>query len=139
MHVTGAFDDLPSVYAALNGVWGAWVNTDGFTVGEVKELFAGMRIFELAKQIGTVRHYVWSNLDYSFKASDALIFLSSLSVANVLAHCRKEDTIRRTASSTTTARAASASGCRRSRRLSATTICPGASSRLVPTWRCSTS
>ncbi|EIW58137.1 NAD-P-binding protein [Trametes versicolor FP-101664 SS1] len=63
----GAFDDLPSVYAALEGVWGAWVNTDGFTVGEVKELFAGMRIFELAKQTGTVRHYVWSNLDYSFK------------------------------------------------------------------------
>lgn len=72
MHITGAFDDLPSVYAALEGAWGAWVNTDGFTVGEAKELFAGMRIFELAKQIGTVRHYVWSNLDYSFKVSDAL-------------------------------------------------------------------
>lgn len=69
MYTAGAFDDLPSVYAALKGVWGAWVNTDGFTVGEAKELFAGMRIFELAKQIGTVRHYVWSNLDYSFKAS----------------------------------------------------------------------
>lgn len=71
LYAVGAFDDLPSVYAALEGVWGAWVNTDGFTVGEVKELYAGMRIFELAKQVGTVRHYVWSNLDYSFKASDA--------------------------------------------------------------------
>ncbi|KAI0832033.1 NAD-P-binding protein [Trametes gibbosa] len=63
----GAFDDFPTVFAALQGVWGAWVNTDGFTVGEMKELYAGMRIFELAKQTGTVRHYVWSNLDYSFK------------------------------------------------------------------------
>ncbi|KAH9857291.1 NAD-P-binding protein [Lenzites betulinus] len=63
----GAFDDFPTVLSALKGVWGAWVNTDGFTVGEMKELYAGMRIFELAKQLGTVRHYVWSNLDYSFK------------------------------------------------------------------------
>ncbi|KAI0776595.1 NAD(P)-binding protein [Trametes elegans] len=46
---------------------GAWVNTDGFTVGEAKEVFAGMRIFELAKQAKTVRHYVWSNIDYTFK------------------------------------------------------------------------
>ncbi|OBZ67001.1 Glutathione S-transferase 3 [Grifola frondosa] len=65
--VKGSFDDFPSVYAALQGVYGAWVNTDGFTVGETREVFAGMRIFELAKQVKTVRHYVWSNLDYSFK------------------------------------------------------------------------
>ncbi|RPD58577.1 NAD-P-binding protein [Lentinus tigrinus ALCF2SS1-7] len=65
--VKGAFDDLPSVLAALQGVWGVWNNTDGFTVGEVKEIFSGIRIFELAKQVKTVRHYVWSNLDYSFK------------------------------------------------------------------------
>lgn len=31
----------------------------------MREIYAGIRIFELAKQIGTVRHYVWSNLDYS--------------------------------------------------------------------------
>ncbi|OBZ66191.1 NmrA-like family domain-containing protein 1 [Grifola frondosa] len=57
-------DDFPSVYAALQGVYGAWVNTDGFTIGEAKEVFTGIRIFELAKQAKTVRHYVWSNLDY---------------------------------------------------------------------------
>ncbi|KAA1467630.1 NAD-P-binding protein [Dentipellis sp. KUC8613] len=56
-----------SVAKALEGVYGAWVNTDGFTVGEQKEIYAGIRIFELAKVAGTVRHYVWSNLDYSFK------------------------------------------------------------------------
>ena len=65
--LTGSFDDFPKVLAALEGVWGVWNNTDGFTVGETKEIFAGIRIFELAKQIKTVRHYVWSNLDYSFK------------------------------------------------------------------------
>ncbi|KAH8116907.1 NAD(P)-binding protein [Phellopilus nigrolimitatus] len=65
--VKGSFEDFPIVYEALKGVYGAWINTDGFTVGEVRELYAGMRIFELAKQVGTVRHYIWSNLDYSTK------------------------------------------------------------------------
>ena len=52
-----------------------WNNTDGFTVGEMKEIYAGMRIFELAKQIKTVRHYVWSNLDYSFKVGARLMII----------------------------------------------------------------
>ena len=53
--------------AALEGAYGAFVNTDSFTIGEAKEIYTGMRIFELAKQIGTLKHYVWSGLDYSFK------------------------------------------------------------------------
>ncbi|TFY80844.1 hypothetical protein EWM64_g3162 [Hericium alpestre] len=64
--VQGNTDDLASVEAALQGVYGAWINIDGFTVGEVKESYAGLRIFELAKQAG-IRHYVWSNLDYGLK------------------------------------------------------------------------
>ena len=63
----GAFDHLPDVAAALEGAYGAWVNTDGFTVGEQKEIYAGMRIFEIAKMAKTVRHYVYSNLDYALK------------------------------------------------------------------------
>ena len=59
--------DFASVFQALKGVYGAWVNTDGFTVGEMKETYAGMKIFELAKRVGTVRHYIWSNLDYVSK------------------------------------------------------------------------
>ena len=51
----------------MQGVYGAWVNTDGFTIGEQKEIFAGMRFFEIAQQARTVRHYVWSNLDYALK------------------------------------------------------------------------
>ncbi|TFK52581.1 NAD(P)-binding protein, partial [Heliocybe sulcata] len=65
--VKGAFDDFASVLAAMQGVYGTWINTDGFTVGEQKEIYCGMRIFEIAKQVGTLRHYVWSNLDYSLK------------------------------------------------------------------------
>ncbi|RPD63751.1 nmrA-family protein [Lentinus tigrinus ALCF2SS1-6] len=67
--VQGNIDDLPSVLAALEGAYGAYVNTDSFTIGQVKEVFAGIRIFELAKQAGTVKHYVWSSLDNVFKKS----------------------------------------------------------------------
>lgn len=66
---TGSTDDLPGVLKALEGVYGAFVNTDSFTIGEAKEIFTGIRIFELAKQTGTLKHYVWSGLDYSFKVS----------------------------------------------------------------------
>ena len=51
----------------MKGAYGAWINTDGFTIGEQKEIYAGLRIFEVAKQAGTVRHYIWSSLDYAFK------------------------------------------------------------------------
>lgn len=44
------------------------MNTDGFSVGEKDETYLGLRIFELAKQTGTVKHYVWSSLDYMYKA-----------------------------------------------------------------------
>ncbi len=60
-------DDFAAVAAALEGAYGVWVNTDGFTLGEQKEIFVGMRIFEIAKQAPSLRHYVWSNLDYVFK------------------------------------------------------------------------
>lgn len=66
--------DLNSVAAAFKGVYGAYVNTDGFTVGEEAEIFHGMRIFELAKQAG-VQHYVWSNLDYVSKARTSFLSL----------------------------------------------------------------
>ncbi|OSX62577.1 hypothetical protein POSPLADRAFT_1141351 [Postia placenta MAD-698-R-SB12] len=62
----GRFDHFEDMAAALKGVYGAWVNIDGFTIGEPWEMYTGMRIFELAKQAG-VKHYVWSNLDYAFK------------------------------------------------------------------------
>jgi hypothetical protein len=64
--------DLPSIHSALEGVYGTFVNTDGFTIGEKEELFAGFRIYELAKERG-VKHYVWSSLDYMSKVVLLLI------------------------------------------------------------------
>ncbi|KAH8979250.1 NAD-P-binding protein [Lactarius akahatsu] len=63
----GDTSDLTSVAAALDGAYGAWINIDGFTVGEQREIYAGLRIFELAKQTKSLRHYVWSSLDYNLK------------------------------------------------------------------------
>ncbi|KAI9464953.1 NAD-P-binding protein [Lactarius psammicola] len=63
----GNTSDLASVAAALDGVYGAWINIDGFTVGEQREIYAGLRIFELAKQTKSLRHYIWSSLDYNLK------------------------------------------------------------------------
>lgn len=33
----GSFEDFKSVEKALEGVYGVWVNTDGFTVGDMRE------------------------------------------------------------------------------------------------------
>ncbi|KAJ7284945.1 NAD(P)-binding protein [Mycena rebaudengoi] len=65
--VKGSFDDLVSVTEAFAGTYGAWVNTDSFTVGQQKEIFLGIKIFEIAKQARSVRHYIWSSLDYAMK------------------------------------------------------------------------
>lgn len=58
--------DLDSVSAALEGAYGAFVNTDGFTIGEKAELLAAFRIYELAQHHG-IKHFVWSGLDYLSK------------------------------------------------------------------------
>ncbi|KAI1785920.1 nmrA-family protein [Ganoderma leucocontextum] len=65
--VKGSVQDFASIAAALKGVYGAFVNTDTWTLSEAQEVLAGIRIFELAKEAGTVRHYVWSGLDNVFK------------------------------------------------------------------------
>jgi hypothetical protein len=70
---TGDTSELASVAAALDGAYGAWVNIDGFTVGEQREIYAGMRIFEIAKQTKSLRHYVWSSLDYILKVSELIL------------------------------------------------------------------
>ncbi|KAJ6509081.1 NAD-P-binding protein [Mycena vulgaris] len=65
--VKGSFEDLKTVAQALEGAYGVWVNTDGFTVGEIQEIYSGIRIFETAKQVRSLRHYVWSSLPYVSK------------------------------------------------------------------------
>lgn len=38
---SGSVLDLPAVDAALDGVYGAFINTDGFEIGDKEELYAG--------------------------------------------------------------------------------------------------
>jgi hypothetical protein len=84
----GSFEDQEAVAKAFEGVYGVWVNTDGFTVGEIREIVgfasplssycccssypnpnqnAGMLIFESAKRAGSLRHFVWSSVPYASK------------------------------------------------------------------------
>jgi hypothetical protein len=39
-------------------------NPSGFTVNEQDELWSGVRIFEIANSIPTLRHYVYGSIDY---------------------------------------------------------------------------
>ncbi|EPT01228.1 hypothetical protein FOMPIDRAFT_1036372 [Fomitopsis schrenkii] len=65
----GAFDDFSSVAEALKDCYGTFVNTDGFTVGQAKEVWCGIHIYELAKY-AKVKHYIWSNLEYFSKITN---------------------------------------------------------------------
>jgi hypothetical protein len=44
----------------------AFVNTNGFAIGEKAEIYWGIHIYELAAGAG-VKHYVWATIDYSSK------------------------------------------------------------------------
>ncbi|KAF7978326.1 hypothetical protein HWV62_947 [Athelia sp. TMB] len=65
--VKGSVEDFDSLQAAFEGVYGVFVNTDTFTIGAQREIYANMRIFEIAKQTKTLRHYVFSGLVYALK------------------------------------------------------------------------
>lgn len=55
--------------AAFDGCYGAFVNTDTYTVGEQKEIYAGIKIYETARRTPAARHLIWSSLDYGSKVS----------------------------------------------------------------------
>lgn len=64
--IQGSQDSQPDLHRAFKGVYGAWVNTDGFTLGEKNELFYGFRAYEIARHHG-VQHYVYASTDYALK------------------------------------------------------------------------
>ncbi|APA16062.1 hypothetical protein sscle_16g108320 [Sclerotinia sclerotiorum 1980 UF-70] len=64
--IQGHQDNQKDLHRAFRGVYGAWVNTDGFTLGEKDELFYGFRAYEIARGEG-VQHYVWANIEYGLK------------------------------------------------------------------------
>lgn len=102
----GSVTDLTSVMAALDGVYGAWINTDGFTIGQQKEIYAGIKIYEIAKRTPSLRHYIWSSLPYVSKVrqqfSPRLLVLLIIAVS-----ARFRATILNTESNTMMARVSS--------------------------------
>ncbi|KAK4237585.1 hypothetical protein C8A03DRAFT_15889 [Achaetomium macrosporum] len=64
--IQGTQDSQQDLHKAFQGVYGAWVNTDGFTLGEKNELFYGFRAYEIARSEG-VQHYVWANIEYALE------------------------------------------------------------------------
>jgi hypothetical protein len=66
--VQGTQDSQQDLHKAFRGVYGAWVNTDGFTLGEKNELFYGFRAYEIARSEG-VQHYVWANIEYALEVA----------------------------------------------------------------------
>ncbi|KAJ4474981.1 NmrA family protein [Lentinula aciculospora] len=65
----GRQDNQKDLHRAFRGVYGAWVNTDGFSLIEKDELFYGVRAFEIARH-ERVQHYVWASLPYTLKNGD---------------------------------------------------------------------
>jgi hypothetical protein len=54
------------IYDAFRRVDGVYANLDGFAIGEIQETYWGIRIFEIAIELG-IQHYVWGSLDYLSK------------------------------------------------------------------------
>ncbi|KZL80470.1 hypothetical protein CI238_11905 [Colletotrichum incanum] len=67
--IQGQQTNQEDLHRAFRGVYGAWVNTDGFTLGEKDELFYGIRAYEIARVEG-VQHYVWANIEYVLKLAN---------------------------------------------------------------------
>src|ERR1051326_8855551 len=61
--VQGSFDNEQDLHDGLRGCTGAFVNIDGFNVGEKGELYWGIRSYEIAIEEG-IQFFVWGNLDY---------------------------------------------------------------------------
>ena len=114
------------MYAAFQGVYGAFVNTDGFTVGEEKETWAGIRLFEIAKEVRTVRHYVYSGLDSALRVRN-IVVNSLMILMDKSPLVRKGITTRNITSGTRMPKLELQTLCVPSPVLSATMTCPGVS------------
>lgn len=66
--VKGTFTSEADLRAGFTGCEGAFVNLDGFTVGEMAEMFWTMRSYELAIECG-IKFFVFGNLEYGYKKS----------------------------------------------------------------------
>lgn len=56
-----SYDDESFLQAAADADF-AFINTDGFSVGEVAETYWGIRFWELSQRVG-VKHFIYSSLE----------------------------------------------------------------------------
>ncbi|KAG4427693.1 hypothetical protein IFR05_016825 [Cadophora sp. M221] len=64
--IEGDSYDEHTLRKAFSGVSYAFINTNGFAIGEKAEVYWGIRMYELAREAG-VKHYIWAGLIYSSK------------------------------------------------------------------------
>jgi NmrA-like family len=57
-----------TLHSSFQNIDVAFVNLNGFAIGEKAEIYWGIRIFEIAREKG-VKHFIWASLDSSYKAS----------------------------------------------------------------------
>ncbi|KAK1234671.1 hypothetical protein PQX77_002124 [Marasmius sp. AFHP31] len=63
----GSFENTSDIIAAYKGCHGVFVNTDTFTIGQEREIYAALQLYEYAHREPGMRHFVWSGLDYASK------------------------------------------------------------------------
>lgn len=64
--LVGTFASEANLHALFRGVWGAFVNIDGFNCGEKTEIYWSIRAYEIAIEEG-VSLFVYSNLANAYK------------------------------------------------------------------------
>lgn len=62
----GNLFDESTLYRAFSSADYAWVNTNGFAIGEKNEVYWGIRMYEIARSTG-VSHFQWASLAYFSK------------------------------------------------------------------------
>jgi len=65
--ISGRADGERGLYVTFNGVTAAFVNANDSGLEEMAEKYRGMRIFEVAMEEKSMRHFMWNNLDYALK------------------------------------------------------------------------
>lgn len=58
--------DESTLRKAFTGIDYAIANTNGFAIGQAKEIYWGIRMYELAAACG-VKHFIWASLPYASK------------------------------------------------------------------------
>jgi hypothetical protein len=66
--IQGSSYNEADLHIAFKDVSIAFVNTNGFAIGEKAEIYWGIRIFELAAE-HQVKHFIWASLASSYKIS----------------------------------------------------------------------